>query len=348
METIQLNYQEIRQQWLKIKEEKPQTRAREAAQVIGISEAELVASQALGRAVRLDAKWPELLVEFKKLGRVMSLTRNEACVLEHKGSFQKIDIQGNAPHQIATVIGPIEQRVFFHAWKFGFSVAQESPRGTMLSFQFFDGNGQAVMKVFLQEKSNTSYFSEITLTYAHPDQESIIETSPYSLNTYTENPDIEAFRKDWEGMQDTHEFFGMLRKHQIAREQALQVIGKPWAEKFSLANLEKLLEEAAKEKLPIMIFAGNKGNIQIHQGKIKTIRRMGNWLNVLDPDFNMHLDESLIANAWVVRKPTSEGPVTSIELFDTNGELMAQFFGLRKPSIPELKAWTAMVEKHLN
>ena len=46
-----------------------------------------------------------------------------------------------------------------------------------------------------------------------------------------------------------------------------------------------------------------------------------------------------IAEAWVVRKPTTDGTVTALELFDAEGEVIAQLFGKRKPGIPELEDW---------
>ncbi|MNY03696.1 Hemin transport protein HemS [compost metagenome] len=46
-----------------------------------------------------------------------------------------------------------------------------------------------------------------------------------------------------------------------------------------------------------------------------------------------------MTHAWVARKPTRDGIVTSLELFDTEGEMVALFFGKRKPGNPELEAW---------
>jgi putative hemin transport protein len=68
---------------------------------------------------------------------------------------------------------------------------------------------------------------------------------------------------------------------------------------------------------------------------------------VLDPDFNMHMRMDLVDSAWVVKKPTSEGNVTSVELYDARKELIAQFFGLRKPGIPEKEEWRDLVGKLL-
>jgi putative hemin transport protein len=83
----------------------------------------------------------------------------------------------------------------------------------------------------------------------------------------------------------------------------------------------------------------NPGCIQIHTGSVKNVQRMGNWANVLDPMFNLHLREDLIADAYVVEKPTNEGTVTSLELYAADGSSIAWLFGKRKPGIPELASW---------
>ncbi|MCY1245812.1 Hemin transport protein HemS [compost metagenome] len=57
----------------------------------------------------------------------------------------------------------------------------------------------------------------------------------------------------------------------------------------------------------------------------------------------MHLDMSKIAQTWIVRKPTEDGEVTAIEVFNEMGEIIVQFFGKRKPGIPELKEWKELV-----
>lgn len=63
----------------------------------------------------------------------------------------------------------------------------------------------------------------------------------------------------------------------------------------------------------------------------------------MDPDFNLHLDTSRIEETWVVRKPTSDGVVTSVEVFNDKGDIIVQFFGKRKPGVPELEEWRDLV-----
>ena len=51
----------------------------------------------------------------------------------------------------------------------------------------------------------------------------------------------------------------------------------------------------------------------------------------------------IIASAWVVRKATSDGVVTALELFDEKGEVIALLFGKRKPGQPESEGWRGLI-----
>jgi putative hemin transport protein len=95
-----------------------------------------------------------------------------------------------------------------------------------------------------------------------------------------------------------------------------------------------------------MVFVGSRGCIQIHTGPVENIKMFGaDWLNVLDDNFNMHLFMPKVVTAWVVRKPTVEGIVTSVELYDAAGENLVLFFGKRKPGQLEDENWRGLVSE---
>jgi putative hemin transport protein len=96
-----------------------------------------------------------------------------------------------------------------------------------------------------------------------------------------------------------------------------------------------------------MVFVGNPGMLQIHSGPIHKVMLTESWINVMDPRFNLHLQMDCVAQAWIVRKPTDDGIVTSVELFNKDGEAIAMFFGERKPGKPELSTWRNLVEELL-
>ncbi len=93
-----------------------------------------------------------------------------------------------------------------------------------------------------------------------------------------------------------------------------------------------------------MVFTGNPGTLQIHTGPVVEVKPTGPWINVMDPGFNLHLNQTGVDQVWLVRKPTADGVVTSIELFDATGYLITTFFGKRKPGQPEDLNWRVLAK----
>jgi putative hemin transport protein len=64
----------------------------------------------------------------------------------------------------------------------------------------------------------------------------------------------------------------------------------------------------------------------------------------MDPTFHLHLRQDHIVEAWAVRKPTTDGHVTSLEAYGADGEMIIQFFGKRQEGFDERRDWRAIVE----
>lgn len=336
----------LKESWNQLKAENPGLRIKNAAQALGVSEVELLATQIGETVTRLQPNIKEILSEIESLGNVMALTRNEECVHERKGIYLNPDF--SSPHAYVFVGDDIDLRIFPSVWTKAFSVVETSDHGDRMSLQFFSKNGLAIHKIFLTPQSNVQAFYALVEKYRSENQEpfEVVTTESKSV---VEKPDaeidIENFKKEWETLKDTHDFFGMLKRHEVTRSQAMRLApSEYYAQPLEKEAISKMLETAAKTKTPIMCFVGNKGNIQIHTGEIRKTMWHGDWFNVMDPDFNLHLDITKVAQTWLVRKPTSDGIVTSIEVFNEMGDLIVQFFGKRKPGIPEMKTWQEVVE----
>mgnify|MGYP001357902542 CR=1 FL=1 len=116
--------------------------------------------------------------------------------------------------------------------------------------------------------------------------------------------------------------------------------GAPYVAPLATNSVTMLLEQAAEKAVPVMIFVGNAGCIQIHGGPIEKVVPMGPWINVMDPRFNLHLRADRLAEVYRVWKPTRTGDVFSIEGFAEDGELILQVFGYRKDTPAE--PWNAL------
>jgi putative hemin transport protein len=325
----------LKEKWAQLKSEQPKLRIRDAAKQLDSTEAELLATQIGENVIRLNDQFKELLLEVINLGHVMALTRNDYAVHERKGEYLKTSFNGH----LGLVLGEdIDLRLFMQAWKYGFAV-QEADRK---SLQFFDLYGVAVHKIYLTEKSNVDAYAALVDKYKATSQTGFLEISIEEVPE-VELPDTEInvaeFQQAWKELKDTHDFFGMLRKYRVSRTQAMRLAPSNYVRKVEKGAVNKMLRIVAELELPIMVFVGSRGCIQIHTGEVKNIVEAGPWLNVLDPLFNLHLRMDAIADAWIVTKPTEDGEVNSLELFDDKGENIALFFGKRKPGIPEKQEW---------
>src|SRR5690606_25299366 len=150
---------------------------------------------------------------------------------------------------------------------------------------------------------------------------------------------LDAFREDWAQLKDVHHFHALIQKHGVDRLSALELIGGDWAYRVADDSLERLLQRAAECQDSVMIFVGNPGTVQIYTGTLQRLMRTGPWYNVLDARFNLHANTDGITETWVVRRPSSDGIITSLECFNAQGELVVTLFGERKPGKPELENW---------
>ncbi|MEJ0042657.1 MAG: ChuX/HutX family heme-like substrate-binding protein [Rhizomicrobium sp.] len=318
-------------------------RSRDAAQRLGVSEGELIASLVGESATRLRTAGAAIVKDIPALGPVMALTRNAHCVHEKIGPY--LDVTVNAAHGL--VLGElIDLRIFPSRWHHSFAVVDETAAGPRRSIQVFDADGTAVHKIYQKPATDTAAFDALIEAWRADDQSPVLEvraTDPSKGDRADTEIDVERLRREWSALEDTHEFFGMLRGLEVGRLQALRLAGSQFARTVATDSLARTLETARDTATPIMVFVGNPGCIQIHSGTVTNLKRMGPWFNVLDPTFNLHLREDAIAGAWVVRKPTRDGDVTSLELFDKDGFCFAQLFGVRKPGKPELEAWRAVL-----
>lgn len=330
--------------FLALRAREPALRARDAASALGVEEAALVACRCGEGVVRLDTTRIDALIEaLPELGEVMALTRNDHAVHEKTGRYGRISISG----QVGLVLNEaIDLRLFLDHWRHAFVVAEATRSGRRRSLQVFDGAGTAVHKVYELLGADPRPLDALTAGFIDRDQSRDFAPDPGDDDRPVQPDatiDVAGFRAAWDALQDTHDFKSLLERFGVTRTQGLRLAGEGRARPVGADSLARVLHSAARDALPIMVFVGNRGCIQIHTGPVANVVVKGRWLNVLDPGFNLHLTEDAIAEAWVVAKPTADGAVTSLELFDRRGRTIALLFGKRKPGESEDGNWRRLV-----
>lgn len=337
-----------------LKTEKPETRPYDATKQLGITECQLIAARIDGETIfRLEPSQIEnIMLRLKGLGEVTCITRNDSCVHERKGVYDNLEFFNSGPGnrvRMGLAVNPdIDMRLFMGNWGKVFAVTENARGQARKSIQFFGNDGLALHKVYLNNNSNEAEFDKLVLEFASHNQnyvETITPKAPGRPPQDDSTADIKGFEADLEKLKDTHDYFIMLHKYNLTREQAFRLVSEKFAYKVANNSARKVLELAAESGLEIMVFAGNYGCLQIHTGPVSKLADMQGYFNVLDPKFNLHLNEANIVSSYVSFKPTEDGIVTSLEILDANNETIATFFGKRKPGIPELKEWRELVAK---
>ena len=256
-------------------------RHKDAAAAMGLSEGDAIAAhtgahdKAL-RATRLKGPWVELLQALELCGPVLALTRNETTVHEKTGVYEKVsgtDAMGLAVGEV------IDLRLFFSRWHAGFAVSEAAANAGVppsLSLQFFSPQGVAVHKIFVRDATDRDAFQSVIDTYtAAPDEP--VQFAPAEKKAAPRDDsaiDAVALADAWRGMQDTHEFFGLLNKFDVERQQSFRLTEGEFTQRGETSAVRELLLEASFDGTPIMVFVGSPGCIQIHSGPVVRIEPM--------------------------------------------------------------------------
>lgn len=359
---VAINPNDLGARWGALRTEQPKLQIRDAARSLGVSEADLLATNLGNGVTRLQADGDqprEIMRAALDLGLLLATTRNENGVIERTGTATRLKPQEEAPaldkdkeaERVARLRniaggylgGDIDLRFHFANWKYAFAVAQPGRDGKMArSLQFFDGHGTSVHKMFLRNDGAIAVFDKLVQDFRAP-QQAVLNVAPPDVKLAEKpdgNVDLKEFQLAWGELTDVHQFARLMKEFGVSREQALRLAPAGASQRITPLALRQLLDDAAKQQIAIMAFLGNDGVTQIFSGKINKTAASGEWYNVLDPEFNLHLRESALSSGWVVRR----AGVTSIEFFDKDGEQVITFFGVRERNQPQPQSWTDLAQ----
>jgi putative hemin transport protein len=241
----------------------------------------------------------------------------------------------------------IDLRIFPKHWCHGFMVEKETEGGVRRSLQVFDAAGDAIHKIHLRDGSDLGVWEALRGELALEDQSQLLTVAD-RLPTEVPKSDpskLDILQKEWRRMTDTHQFLRLVSKLKMNRLGAYRIAGEPFVRRLDVSAVEAMLHAVRDAGIEVMIFVGNRGCIQIHSGVIGTLTPMGPWQNVMDPGFNLHLRLDHVTEVWAVEKPTQRGPAVSVEVFDSEGGLIFQVFGVGKEGRDSRPVWKSIVDR---
>ncbi|MEM6971196.1 MAG: ChuX/HutX family heme-like substrate-binding protein [Pseudomonadota bacterium] len=292
------------------------------------------------RRLKLDREGAAALLNaLRASGPVVTRVANRAALHRTSGPLEEIQIHG----AMGQVVGPIDLRLFLAEWRAAYALA---PVSGGRSIQVVDPRGRPVIEIAASDATDLSAWDGAIAPWILPDHEApSFELPPVVADRPDDAIDVAGLRAAWAEIEHSHDFFGLLRRFGVAREQALRLGGPAFARQVDSAMAARVCAGAGREGVRLMCFVGTAGCLQIYSGGIDSVEVDGAALSVLGNGFSLDLALDRVARAWVVVKPTRlRGRITSVELYDSSGMQVCQFFGARRPGERENPAWRAVIE----
>jgi len=334
---------------------------RDLDETSGLSEAQLLAADVGKNVIRLkDGRETaySILLRLHELGRIRASARNEHVILSVVGTTPPPrQISATETREARSFPGyfgpPIDLRPSFSNWQFTFAQITATPDGQVVrNLNFFDGQGRSVQRLTIDSPDAIAAFEKIVEEFRAEAQTSEIALTPEEPADPVRpdsQVDVPGLVAAWDAITDVHQFSStVLAKYDVTRLQALRLAGPERAQRLaSPAALSALLKAAAKEDIEIMAFVSNSANTQIFTGKInKPTKSADGWIHVSgESALSLMIHEAGIDQIWLVKKPSSVGILSTVEVYNAEGEVIVQFYSKREPRKPESDTWRSLLAK---
>jgi putative hemin transport protein len=293
-------------QWRALLARDPYLDLAAVADRLDVAEAELVASGCGEGTLRLAAPFGDLLRFLPTLGRVRAVTRNPYAEIETTGVYPAPDAG------CAGAVGEIGARFLIERWRHGYALAGADGGGEVTSLRFYDERGGAVHDLHVEPETDWTAVARLVDLFASFDQsageEIVIGCGPS-------------------------------RAAAAARLRASMQ-----ARPVPVASLERVLDAALGDATPIAVAVRSTGVVQQYSGLVQAVESDGAWLAVAAPFTRVRVHRARIAEAWVVRAPSLDGPMTSLELLGPTANVVASIAGVRGPGTPEPAGWRQLLD----
>ena len=269
---IKFNHSKIKLNIFNQKNDTAKMRNYDISREIKISEGELLSLKINSNLKYLDI--PDQIQFFndiKRLKKVMFLTRNDDIVHEKTIIPNKLDIISNENNILLTCESPL-LKFNDNLWEYAFSEYKITKNRELRSFQFFDKSGDSVLKIYLKS-DDVEKFNDISIKYESSYSYQLQGTCLPSYNTNKSLKELVLLKKSIN-------------------------INNTWNKKmfYSKALFRKMLQYLSKNKNEVSLYIIGNKSVQYHVGIINKVVDFSSWLNVLDPNFNIHVKEKNISS----------------------------------------------------
>jgi putative hemin transport protein len=318
---------DLKRRYQSFKRDNPGVRIRDAAKSLGVSELELLATGLGDNVTRLNPDWYTFLPELSGVGPLLALTRNDAAVIEKTGCYTDVRFDG----AFVRINGEqVDLAFLLTEWVYAFAVEDQHSESIRRSIHVFDAYGTAVHKIYTRNAAGADrLLTAIGLIVADDQTPPLLQGSRASSSGNLPRTPEQA------------ETISLLTRFNGSHAP---VEGPSTQRSLTADCIRTMLEMVVAQGLSIRLTVASPGTVQVHKGPVYRLKPTPPWFNILDPEFNLHLREDLVAEVQVGEIPGDGTP--TLELYDRTGRLIA-VFGIDRPEDDEsLRRWS-LILSHL-
>lgn len=240
---------------------------RATAAALAVSEAGLLATACGSLATRLMPDAHAFLEAARALGRAKYVVRNDHAVLERAGSLDELRAAPDGAIEASS--SSFTLRLAGSPAGSAFALEEPCATGTKRSLQLFDRAGTTLVKIVLRDESVAQAFADVVATLRHDEQDAPAHApglpGPRAASIHGAGP--EPVRPD---------------------------------------ALAAFLRRAADLSTPLRLRVSNAGAALEAVTPVRRVKRSSRapWINVLDPELDVHLYEARIRSLAVDDRAT--------------------------------------------
>jgi putative hemin transport protein len=294
--------------WRRLREGDPFLSLGDAAARLDVVEAELLAAFCGDGALRLDGPFTDLVTALPTLGHVRAVTRNAHATIETRGTYPTPEVG------CAGVAGEVGVRFLLDHWRYGYVLDGAASLDGITGFFFYDARGQAVHEIHADPATDRRVLARLVDLFASFDQSAGEEIVVASPNVLRPRPDTGAW---FRGAED--------------------------ARPVGPGAVATVLDAARSEVVPVSVAVRSPGVVHRFSGLLHDVSATANTVELAAPWVRVRIETARVAEAWIVRTPSLEGPVTSLEVFDARANVVLSVSAARWPGKPEPAPWNELL-----
>lgn len=306
--------------------------------------------QALGNkaqlqpARRLKTDWVKLLLHLTRLGSTLFVSHQGDTSHEKLLQMYKLALSGGIA-SIEDQHGSLELDLRY--WHCGFvTYTGHSLPSACVSLHFFDINGCLLHSIY-----PTLSLSELGSDFLHnlyddqPYQDEFLLPPQKPRRRNLRYVDTASLSGHWRHLKSCSAIPVILQKHGVSRLEAIRLLAPEFSTRLKNRSLRHLLKQISKQQLDIKLSLHNNGVRQSHLGRIQQEADLSINCRSGDAYFRLELDDKAVYSTWLVHKPVEDHTVSSLEVYNAQGELMLMLSAHLTENTQHTSPWDALLEQ---